>query len=665
VQIQYRIKAVRMTDHGNREGYTDADTYAQGPNGSDTAFDYTPSSGDSGMWVAGDGNPENSLNTVDGYVYSIPLCIVFRRNSADFHYTTNGSGGASLSSGNSDRPDGLYADEIVFDDVLDLRRQVTLQGFNWGHKLERNTSMLMDQTLRSWTPVESHLGWELGGQNSTSSRPIKADTLNHGGNGDTSGDDISRDTDGICPVFSDRAISKTHIEAYSKGSDWTAGDTLTLNLPAEVPSGTVINDVRIVVQDVGQIEVPVTSVTGLGSGSATITIGNPSVASSRDIWVSWVVSYPSGGGLRAHVSEPASNFQVNVHNPTNFNPYVGTTFTPDAAGRLAVREYVWVGFEQGPHREVGVYYTTDGAVTLSVVSKDKTTVVLPEFLFEDASGTTKGVVSVESLDNPGSQPPTVDTETAGRMIKLSSDLPSANETVEVTYFPKRPIPAGVGGVSLYYMTPGIQAVNYEYLQKTDPEHKLRIKPVCVSPYLYVGTAGSGAQLTPFPYEAPMNQVPVHINQASSGDFRGEHELNTPGDISIDDFDANTGFLRLPVMVPMAPVDHFTLKDPAEDADVYGLQVDHYTNVDMTEYRPSAIAQSLSTVVGHKCFLPIIAQLEEDTDFARAGEHILVVFANYVPDTEENRIGFTDEDGDTSKNTTCAAVYRLKGSPVTY
>ena len=36
--------------------------------------------GDSSLWRAGDGNPNNGMGTVDGYTYAIPICAIFRRN---------------------------------------------------------------------------------------------------------------------------------------------------------------------------------------------------------------------------------------------------------------------------------------------------------------------------------------------------------------------------------------------------------------------------------------------------------------------------------------------------------------------------------------------------------------------------------------------------------
>lgn len=90
VQLQYRIRVVK--------GILGLSTYADGfdpsvvkakgaydPSNPNTTTSYTFTNmrqelNDAGLWRAGDGTP-NNLGTVDGYVYAIPLCGVFRRNS--------------------------------------------------------------------------------------------------------------------------------------------------------------------------------------------------------------------------------------------------------------------------------------------------------------------------------------------------------------------------------------------------------------------------------------------------------------------------------------------------------------------------------------------------------------------------------------------------------
>jgi len=96
VQVQYRI---RVFGQGAGLGSSVAlDVYPDGmddPNilGQGTAttavagMTYTnmrETLGDNSLWRAGDGDSTNSLGTTDGYVYAIPVCAAFRRNSQPF-----------------------------------------------------------------------------------------------------------------------------------------------------------------------------------------------------------------------------------------------------------------------------------------------------------------------------------------------------------------------------------------------------------------------------------------------------------------------------------------------------------------------------------------------------------------------------------------------------
>jgi hypothetical protein len=101
VQLQYRLR-VFGTGSGLGDS-VDLSTFPDGlddPNvigqGAATApqLGYTFTNmldelGDPSLWRSGDGDPTNDLGTVDGYVYAIPVCGVFRRNSASFVARTN------------------------------------------------------------------------------------------------------------------------------------------------------------------------------------------------------------------------------------------------------------------------------------------------------------------------------------------------------------------------------------------------------------------------------------------------------------------------------------------------------------------------------------------------------------------------------------------------
>jgi len=85
VQLQYRIRVVKglVGFTGYPDGFDPATVKGQGAATSPTSFTFANMRqvlGDPGLWRAGDGTP-NTLGTVDGYVYAVPIAAVFRRNS--------------------------------------------------------------------------------------------------------------------------------------------------------------------------------------------------------------------------------------------------------------------------------------------------------------------------------------------------------------------------------------------------------------------------------------------------------------------------------------------------------------------------------------------------------------------------------------------------------
>ena len=113
VQVQYRI---RVYGSGAASGSSIAlDVYPDGlgdPNvlGQGTAVNpvagfpfvnMREALGDPGLWRAGNGDPNGSIGTVDGYTYAVPLCAVFRRNASG--YATVEPSGAANQNGSFDR----------------------------------------------------------------------------------------------------------------------------------------------------------------------------------------------------------------------------------------------------------------------------------------------------------------------------------------------------------------------------------------------------------------------------------------------------------------------------------------------------------------------------------------------------------------------------------
>lgn len=95
VQIQYRFRV-----HGKGsgrgagvaldvypDGLGDPNLLGQGAGPRPVAgypYQSQADQGDPGLYRAGDGDPNNPLGSVDGYSYAIPICAVFRRNSAPY-----------------------------------------------------------------------------------------------------------------------------------------------------------------------------------------------------------------------------------------------------------------------------------------------------------------------------------------------------------------------------------------------------------------------------------------------------------------------------------------------------------------------------------------------------------------------------------------------------
>lgn len=107
VQLQYRVRVVTglVGLQSYPDGFDPANVKGRGGSATDTAYPFTnmrQALGDPGLWRAGDGTA-NSLGTVDGYTYAIPLCAVFRRNSVAW----DGDPGQNLNGGFNRNPTAI------------------------------------------------------------------------------------------------------------------------------------------------------------------------------------------------------------------------------------------------------------------------------------------------------------------------------------------------------------------------------------------------------------------------------------------------------------------------------------------------------------------------------------------------------------------------------
>lgn len=145
VQIQYRIRTYPSDAYNTS---VDPAMYPEGlgwsnvkPVGGNPEGTYATESGlyfnnagqrDVGLYIAGDGSDSHKelLNTVDGYVYAIPMFLVYRRGTGYLFNANSVHTSISTVQGNSgsDRPDNKFSDVIYADDVVDLRHQLITSG---------------------------------------------------------------------------------------------------------------------------------------------------------------------------------------------------------------------------------------------------------------------------------------------------------------------------------------------------------------------------------------------------------------------------------------------------------------------------------------------------------------------------------------------------------
>ena len=164
VQTQYRIRTFPSTLYNIS---VDPSLYPEGLGwsnvkavGGNTEGNYTTvsfvNSGekDIGLYIAGDGSPASQelLNTVDGYVYAIPMFMVYRRGSgslftpSNIHNNLYAWADANVGTG-SDRPDGKYSNIVYSDDIIDLRHQIITSGKDLEGILQNSFRKLLTNQL--------------------------------------------------------------------------------------------------------------------------------------------------------------------------------------------------------------------------------------------------------------------------------------------------------------------------------------------------------------------------------------------------------------------------------------------------------------------------------------------------------------------------------------
>lgn len=673
VQIQYRLRVINNIDlFAFPYGLEDPSVVANSvptnpatPDGVATGFAYVnqSSNGDPGLWLAGDGNPANTLGTVDGFMYAIPLMAVFRRNTTAFDRILNQNGGVVFP-GASDRPDSLLSDIIVARDIADLRLGVSPNGWNLAEILEKNSNYLFDNNLfTEWTDTSPFGG---GYRGTTVFAADEIGPFPSDGAGPLIGNfDASRRR------FSGRAIYETvTIAVPAPGGGWVPGSTVTIdpsalpiypyaaqNWSSFAPSLVVFHDITdawwigsaattktlnatshiLTVTSLGAIPVVPITITVGGAGFAGLGLTN------EVLYVDLLVAYPTGVGL---TRTPTATYGSNSFALTGGSVPVGAPYSFNAFANQTIDE---------THREVQLEYTT---VTLTITQAADTTIASdPLFRLPERA---QSIVAVSrQVGGIGPFVPIVGgtvIDTTGRIVNFTNiaDFTNPADVLQIQYTALRPMPQNATGnleqMTIYYEYRAPQTARSALLGTT-----IQVIPKLVSGSLFTLTVGSGSQDEGYPFPQAYVQT-GGIYPTSTGTYNGEAELSARADIAVTEFNAATGFLRLPVFVPMvAAPEGLTFNRSVSDTDIEGRS---FFKTVPVGYIPNAYAQDLSDPKRHKDVLPVICELAADSPLGHRGQLVLVLILRYALFDETDGVFF---NSDLTQNTTTAAVFRIKGN----
>lgn len=656
VQIQYRYRVIP----GVTLGATDIDGFGtilarsvpyQAGSDVDGEAPLSPlayasqSSSQYGLWRAGAGNlaDATALGTVDGFMYAVPICAVFRRNSTAFNRLANFNGAGLIASGVSGRPDGLYADQVVADDVKDLRHGTA---FDLQEVLEKNVQYLLDGTLATQHEVYADVAGSVGGTAFTVRENVGSLSAKMG------------NPDGVRFDFSDRSVTQSVVAKVAVSGSATATislnslllswDSTPYNMKASAPSGTSIVDVgqiRLVKATTDEDALnPASSqfVTGISFtaspgpevDSVTLTFNAVTTAT---VYVELYVNYAGAHGAPRNMS---SAYELWTPLPASIAAWVDSsqfTSTPDVTRSKLSSSYWWVN---SANRELSLRMPTTSQVA-TYRAATATTILIPE-----------RIVGNVTLDG-GRTVTNVTRNTAYTTVTFSPGG-AVGAAVQATYTPVRAAPAFLAADSynLFYRSCAIQSVSPPSGTQT-----LDLLPRAFSNSLHVITSGSGSPDSSFPFSSPGVHIPIPTQPAAS---YPESRLDATNLIEIVGYGIDTGYIRLPALIPYAP-------NPSQ-VTLYRDALDGVTDGDgrffwpkshsglVPTYSPVVSAQGLVQSQRHKVAFPVLCELKSDfAGLGQKGTYVLVVFSKWFEFDDDNNVSLGPSTSDSG-----AAVFRIKG-----
>jgi len=240
-----------------------------------------------------------------------------------------------------------------------------------------------------------------------------------------------------------------------------------------------------------------------------------------------------------------------------------------------------------------------------------------------------------------------------------ADYTRATNTLNITYTALRPMPqTGTSGVrmNIWYEAREPQTGRFDGLNG-GAITSLSVIPRYVSPNLYTLTSGSGSEDVGYPFPNAYVQTGGIYNTSSGPAFTGEHELNGRAAISVADFSASTGMLKLPTFVPYMPDPELVTFNRSATMDI-DLEGRTFFKSVPAGYIPNAYAQNLSDPTRHKVIQPMLAELATTSSYGHKGQLVLVLIIRWAVFDATNGVFF---DSDLTKSSTTASVFRIKGN----
>jgi hypothetical protein len=656
VQIQYRYRVIQGVDLDqvsdgisssinarsiSYKGSSDAD-------GESTVLSYQKSSIDPGLWVAGTGSvgDQGTLGTVDGFMYSIPICAISRRNSSSFNRSSNMNGGGLQNSSNSGRPDGLFSDQIIEDDVLDMRKSLIN---DYSEILQKSVQQVLDSNMRTRMEIIPGVG---GGTRFTSIDSISS--LGSFGRSDsvrTSFSERSVTESVVCGGFVS-GVTSFQISLSSLPIMNVGVNVNVLSLAPQGVSIVGIDQVRLsqgitedslVIPTLGGPEIKsavITTVTGPGPDTITL---NFSSAVTGTIKAEILIEYPSKNGSNKNIYDP---IQFWTPPTSSISAWVDPSIlsnTSDSNRKSLFSDFWWVNRS---HREL--------TVKLKSIQVSDSYFHNAGFIY--IPDTITGDVTIDDGVNPSYTTNNYTRNTNYTRVQLN--FTGGVTSVDASWTSLRPIPplssSPGDSYDLFYKTNSVQSISVP-----SGDQVVSFIPRVVSDSIYSISCGPASPDEPYPYILPGSMIPIGQNPPSSFP---EGEMCAPCVSYSGSTELDNGFSKSPTIVDIASdPESFTLRSSTLDSRIDG-DGRHFwsrSNVDPTSYSPVIRSEESTKSYRHKSFHPMIMELAQDYDsIGRKGDVFLVVISKYYPISKSR-----DVDLSSSVSSSSASVFRIKGRPM--